>query len=166
MPRSVLQIAALLPLLPLLSLACASAGPRPVTPVRAWSLPEGCASSFYPDSFGRIEDEDKGPALIKDSDELEKHVKCREGFEADFDFDVEWIAMFPVLSENGHSFKALSIEDDGTTLTLDIETHRYCGGTRPNTKTETFFYRVPQRERALAIKLVPAEQPPCPRNLP
>jgi hypothetical protein len=130
-----------------------------LTPVLAWSPPDRCALRFLEEASSRLEDQE--PALIKNSKELSKHVECAAGFKADFDFNAEWIAVFPLVSTSGASFKALSIKDDGKTLNLDVETRSYCGGARPGTSTETFLYRVPQRARALAIKLIPAEQPPC-----
>lgn len=151
------------PLILLPVVACATSSV--VTPVRAWSLPGPCESRFQPNSYGQIE-EDPQPVLIKDDDELEEHVECSADHEASYDFSVEQLAMFRLGSRNGQSFKALRVEDDGRTVTLVVETSRYCGGTRPQTTAETFFYRVPKRTRALKTQLVPANEPPCPKGLP
>ncbi len=174
MNRSISLVGAL-SFLPLLVLACASAGPAAgggsgpsagaggVTPVSPWPMPPHCASRFRPDSYGQVKD--ATPLLIKDADQLQAQVECAQGATLDFDFSEEWIAMFPFVSKGG-SFKPLSVEDDGEHVTLIVESTSYCGGTPPPTNTETFFYRVPRRTDALATKVVPASQPPCSPYIP
>lgn len=172
MPRWTSPVVALAPFL---LLACAGAGPGAsgeqagrasapeVTAAAAWPMPVGCASRFRPDSYGHVKD--AKPLLIKDMAALLEQVECREDVKLDFDFSAGWVAMFRFTSQGG-SFKELSVEDVGGTVTLTVESTSYCGGARPPTTAEAFFYVVPRRTGTLATKVVPADQPPCSPFLP
>lgn len=173
MRSSILRLATLSPLLlhacapapvaaPVAAPAPAPApAPTPVrgsTPVRAWPMPEGCASRLRPEMDRR--EKDPEPVVIKDASQLRAHVECSPQDKLDYDFSAEWLAMFPFVITSG-SFKELSVEDDSTTVTLVVESRHYCVGLPTPPEVTTFFYRVPLGTSRLATKIIPAEQPPC-----
>jgi hypothetical protein len=127
-----------------------------------WTPPEGCA--FVAGSSLERVTEKTSAVMIKDADDLRKIVGCTDDKRDAFAFDDEWLATFTFVSQGG-SFEPLGLRDDGETLTLDVESRRYCGGTRPPTKVARIVYRVPAERRALATNVRP-DQPPCPPGVP
>jgi len=143
--------------------ACRPARHAPRQPPTPWTPPEGCAVNPHR-SETRLADRATA-TLIKDADALREMVSCADAKRDAFDFEDEWLATFTFVSQGG-AYKPLGLRDDGTTLTLDVESYSYCGGTPPPTSVDTIVFRVPAERRKLATNVVPANRPACSPNIP
>jgi hypothetical protein len=156
-------------LFPMILVACASSmGPRDAShpneaaPPELWSPTNGCAVAGHAMvSEGTATTSE----LIKTEEQLAAIVVCNPPRPSAFDFDSAWLAAFRLVSEGG-SFRALDLHDDGTTLTLDVESYSYCGGAPPPTFVHTFVFRVPRANPKLETHVTAGKRPPCPPNLP
>ncbi len=143
--------------------AAASSAPSPSpaprsAPIEAtpWSAPGGC---------GVQPSETMRNTLIRTEAQLRAFVRCKDGAPPPLDLNATWLAVFSLQTEGGTATPG-KVHDDGKTLTLDVQTTRYCGGMAPRRIQHTFVYRVAPEPRELRVNRSAANEPPCPTGLP